>query len=61
MCGYNVARRKTGARWEIKHVGTVTQVNKKATDFLHISYLNYLVILEKIFEFCVAFNVILIV
>ena len=21
MCGYNVARRKTGPHWEIKHVG----------------------------------------
>ena len=28
MCGYNLARRNTGAHWEIKHVGTVSLGNQ---------------------------------
>ena len=28
MCGYNVARRKTGAHWEIKHVGRLSLGNQ---------------------------------
>ena len=38
MCGYNVARRKTGAHWEIKHVGTCLKLRLNYTNTLQEEY-----------------------